>query len=146
MALEPNDALPTELLERLRTPARWQVMYFMRTGDCAVCRGHVKRLLGLQPRLRELDAELTLFAPDDATPEWAAASNVPMVLGPAAYRAAGFERTLGAVQQSGTVVARDGRVVAVRRAILPFQAFDERELMRTLQDATGQHAVAPQAT
>jgi hypothetical protein len=142
MVLEAGDSLPTELLERVRNRARFQVLYFMRTADCAVCRTHVRRLLALGPTLQALGAELTLFAPDERAPEWAATNDAPLVLGPAAYRSAGFERTLGAVQQSGTVIARDGKILAVRRATLPFQAFDERELVRLLQSEPQEQGAA----
>lgn len=113
---------------------RSRVLYFMRTRDCPVCRAHVGRLISLRERLDALGAEVTVFAPDEEAPAWAHDLPVPMVMGPAAYDAIGFTRTLGAIQQSGTVVATaDGRVVSVRRATLPFQAFDERELFAALE-------------
>lgn len=46
----------------------------------------------------------------------------------------GFGRTLGAIQQSGTiVVSATGHILFIRRATLPFQAFDERSLLAILE-------------
>ncbi len=142
MTLEAGDTLPSELSRHLRADARLSVLYFMRTADCVICRGHVKRLLELAPAFAELGAELVLFAPDEQAPAWAHERALPLVLGPDAPRAAGFERTLGAVQQSGTVIVQHGRVQALRRATLPFQAFDERELLRILREAASASAAA----
>jgi len=141
MTLEIGDVLPVEIRERIGSRARYQVLYFMRTADCSVCRSHVRRLVELAPKLRELDAALTVFAPDEHAPAWAKDLPIPMVLGPRAYELTGFHRTLGAIQQSGTVTARrDGQIVNLRRSTLPFQAFNERELLNDLQGFVAQPA------
>ena len=48
MSLTPSDRLPPELASALPA-ARFQILYFMRTADCAVCKSHVRRLVALQP-------------------------------------------------------------------------------------------------
>jgi hypothetical protein len=59
------------------------------------------------------------------------------VLGEVAFRAAGFGRPLGVIQTSGTIVADAGGVVLdVRRALTPFQAFNERELLALIAGVT----------
>ena len=133
MSLTPSDRLPPELASALPA-ARFQILYFMRTADCAVCKSHVRRLVALQPTLASLGAAVTIFAPDAEPPAWAKTTPLPLVLGPAAYDAAGFGRTL-AIQQSGTIVAQRGVVLDVRRATLPFRALDERALLGLLREA-----------
>lgn len=134
MTLQVNDTIPHDLGAKTRSDARHRIFYFMRTGDCAVCRTHVKRLVELAPTMARLGAEVTIFVPDEAAPAWARDLPYPLVAGKDAYLAAGFGRTLGAVQQSGTIVADGGgRIVHVRRATLPFQAFHERELLALLR-------------
>lgn len=133
MTLQANDPLPAELSSP-PVAARRRIFYFMRTGDCAVCRTHVRRLVELAPTLAQLGAAVSVFVPDADAPAWAEDLPFPLVTGPAAYLAAGFGRTLGAIQQSGTVVADgDGTVLHVRRATIPFQAFHERELLALLR-------------
>ena len=134
MKLNRGDRLPAELAAAPRPGARYRIFYFLRTADCPVCRNHVKRLAELAPSLAELGADVTVLAPDGEAPAWAAGLPHPVLTGEAAYLAAGFGRTLGAIQQSGTIVASgDGVILDVRRATLPFQAFDERALLALLQ-------------
>lgn len=136
MALQSGDTLPAELATGERAGARLRIFYFMRTADCPVCRNHVKRLVELAPSLGELGADVTVLTPDDETPAWAGTLPFPLVTGKAAYLAAGFGRTLGAIQQSGTIVASaDGTILDVRRATLPFQAFDEHALLALVRSA-----------
>lgn len=134
MSLTPSDRLPAELASAVPA-ARFQILYFMRTADCPVCKSHVRRLVALQPALASLGAAVAIFAPDEETPAWAATTPLPLVLGLAAYGAAGLGRTLAAIQQSGTIVAQRGVVLDVRRATLPFRAFDERALLGLLREA-----------
>ncbi len=137
--LSPGDLLPPAL-ERALPPAaagaRRRVLYFMRTADCAVCRGHVRRLAALAPELRALGADVVVIAPAAA----AAAPSIagqpfPVLLVDGLHAAAGLSRALfGKVQQSGTVLVDGAGVVRlVRRATIPFQAFDERELLAALR-------------
>ena len=141
MTLQKDQLLaPTVGAARAAT-TRYRVLYFMRTRDCPVCRMHVRRLVALRERLAALGAEVTLFAPDEQAPAWAAGVPYPLVTGPAAYAAVGFTKTLGALQQSGTVIATAaGQVLSVRQAMLPPQAFDERELMQALGEARPEQA------
>lgn len=133
MTLQKDQFLASTLGAARAPTSRYRILYFMRTRDCPVCRMHVRRLIALQERLTALGAEVTLFAPDEQAPAWAAAAPYPLVMGLAAYAAVGFTRTLGALQQSGTVIATAaGQVLSVRQATLPPQAFDERELMQVL--------------
>lgn len=135
-----GDSLPP-VLQALASPGRVTVFYFMRTADCPICRGHVARLAALEPRLSERGARVVVLAPGlpgDAPPSWAAAQPFPVLLSDAAHASAGFSRVLGIGQQSGTIVATaDGVVAGVRRATVPFQAFDERELWRQLDELRG---------
>lgn len=134
MTLKAGDTLPSSLTDHFGAEGKLQVLYFMRTADCAVCRGHVKRLMELSPRLHELGADLTIFAPDEEAPAWLKNLPARLVLGSKAYESADFHRTLGAIQQSGTITSRrDGSVLHVRKASLPFQAFHEGELLDLLQ-------------
>jgi len=133
MTLQKDQFLAVSLGAARAPTARYRVLYFMRTRDCPVCRMHVRRLVALRERLAALGAEVTLFAPDEQAPAWAADLPYPSVMGPAAFAAVGFAKTLGALQQSGTVVATaTGQVVSVRQATLPPKAFDEGELLKAL--------------
>ncbi len=133
MDLVKNSVLPPELAAH-GSGARARVFYFMRTAACPVCRHHVRRLSELREVLAAAGVAVTILAPDEAAPAWAKDLPYPLVLGPDPYRAAGFGRTLGAIQQSGTIIADGaGVVVEVRRATLPFQAFDEAWLLRTVE-------------
>lgn len=142
MTLQKDQALPPVLGAARTSTTRSRVFYFMRTRDCPVCRMHVRRLITLRERFDALGVEVTVFAPDESAPAWALELPYPMVMGPAAYAAVGFTKTLGAIQQSGTIVATArGRVLSVRQATLPPQAFDERELFEILESqAAREHA------
>jgi len=141
MTLQKGQFLTAAFGAARAATTRYRVLYFMRTRDCPVCRMHVRRLVALRERLAALGAEVTLFAPDEQAPTWAANLAYPLVMGSAAYAAAGFGKTLGALQQSGTVVATAaGEVLSVRQAMLPPQAFDERELMQALAATRAEQA------
>ncbi len=110
----------------------------MRTADCAVCRGHVRRLAALAEAFRLLGADVVVIAPQAAplgAAPWVAEQPFPVLLVDGLHAAAGLGRALfGKVQQSGTVLVDGGGVVRlVRRATIPFQAFDERELLAALR-------------
>lgn len=140
MTLEVGDAIPQALTDTV-SDARYRVLYFMRTADCPVCREHVRRLGQLAPRLAALGASIEIFSPDPLAPSWAASAPFPVHSGAGPHALAGFGRTLGAIQQSGTlVVSAAGRLLLVRRATLPFQAFDERELLGLLEQQQPQVA------
>lgn len=131
--LNIGEPLPAELASSSSKSANFRIFYFMRTAECPVCRSHVKRLVDLGPVLARAGAAVTVLAPDETAPAWAAALPFPLRLDRAAYAAAGMGRTLNAIQQSGTIVADGaGKVLAITRATLPFLAFDERALLRLL--------------
>ena len=133
MELVAGNQLPAAFA-RPDPETRFRVFYFMRTGDCPVCRVHVRRLLDLKDRLAGLGASVTVLVPEESAPKWAAGFALPVAAAPELYALAGFHRTLGAIQQSGTLVAdANGQVLSVRRATLPFQAFDEHELLALLE-------------
>lgn len=133
MTLEVGDLVPQILIETA-SDAPYRVLYFMRTADCAVCRQHVRRLSQLAPTLSALGASIEVFVPDAGTPSWADSLPFPVRSGFDAHALVGFGRTLGAIQQSGTlVVTATGRVLLQRRATLPFQSFDERAVLALLE-------------
>ena len=139
--LETGDRLP-EALATLLPPAgpgvRARIVYFMRAIDCAICRSHVRRLVALGPTLHEAGVDVTVFAPAagaEPAARWIESQPFPVRLTQDAHASAGLGHALfGRVQQSGTfLVGADGRLLIVRRATLPFQAFDEHELLDTLR-------------
>lgn len=141
--LERGDLLSESLRAQLppsRVGIRRRVLYFMRAVDCVICRGHVARLAEIVPRLEGLGADVTIFAPAAGarfSASWIAQQPFPVLLVEGAHAAAGLGRAFfGRLQQSGTIVVdQDGRVLLARRASLPFQSFEERELFATLEGA-----------
>lgn len=135
-----GDEIPSALLASLPAASagtRFRVLYFMRTIDCVICRAHVRRLRELAPTLQKSGADVVVFAPAVGAANanaWIAEQPFPILQVTGAHESAGLGRALfGQVQQSGTVVVdAQGRAVLVRRATLPFQSFDEGELLARL--------------
>ncbi|MFZ5890017.1 MAG: redoxin domain-containing protein [Myxococcota bacterium] len=142
MSIQVGDFIPQELATHAaRSPARVTIYYFMRTIDCPICRSHVNRLTALKERVRDLGANVLIVAPGVTAepPAWASSLPFPLLISATAHASVGFSQVLGALQQSGTIVADPkGRVLSVRRSTLPFQAFDERELLELLQKLSGE--------
>ncbi len=113
-----------------------RILYFMRTIDCPICRGHVRRLAELVPTLAARDADIVVIAAEagaDTAGEWIAAQPFPVIASDALVAAGGFGVSFG-IQRSGTlVVAADGTILHARRATLPFQAFSESEVLAVLE-------------
>lgn len=138
--LQPGDNIPDTLLGSLPPAAagtRFRVLYFMRTIDCIVCRSHVRRLRELAPALQERGADVIVLAPAVGAADasaWIAEQPFSILLVDGAHESAGLGRALfGRIQQSGTIVVEaGGRVILSRRATLPFQSFDENELLARL--------------
>ena len=109
---------------------RGQLLYFMRTADCPVCRAHVKRLIAIAPQLEASGLNILVIVPEGDSEGQVAQTlktPFPVVQGIAAHSSFGLHRKLlSLVQESGTVVYdAAGLVVHARSAINPSNAFDE---------------------
>ncbi|HEY1086169.1 MAG TPA: redoxin domain-containing protein [Archangium sp.] len=118
------------------------LFYFMRTGDCPVCRAHVRRLAQLWPEFSAAGFSVIVVTADEkdaAEVEQTLRSPFPVAWGVEAHRGLGFGRVLfGTIQQSGTVITNaEGTIVKLVRSTLPSNAFPEDEVIHLVQ----QHAV-----
>ena len=117
--------------------SRRAVVFFLRAADCAICLGHVKKLLRMEQAGQRRDAHVVLIAPGDRD---AAAELARRVANPRASTWASGEHHadigLGkflAVQHSGTfVVDEDGRILARRTSVLPMSSFSGDEVVAAL--------------
>jgi peroxiredoxin len=136
--LKLGDRMPEALLKRLPATGRIRILYFMRGATSAVCITQLKQLQGQVARLEALRASVVAFVPEDgasvALPDGTPLI-FPVVSGPDAYGQLRLRKALlGAMQQSGTaVIDESGAVLLLRRATLPFNALDERELFAALE-------------
>lgn len=114
------------------------LFYFMRTGDCPVCRAHVRRLAQLFPELKADGFSVVVVTPEAKGAlevESSIAPPFPVVWGSQAHRGLGLGRVLfGTIQQSGTaVVDAEGLVLLLVRATLPTGAFPEDEVLELVK-------------
>jgi peroxiredoxin len=132
-----SPSLPVSLLPAPSPAISRRIVYFMRTIDCPICRGHVRRLVELSPQLAQRGADIVIVAPEAGAAfarDWIAAQPFPVVAADALVAQGGFGVSF-AIQQSGTlIVATDGTILRARRATLPFQAFNEREVLEALTE------------
>jgi peroxiredoxin len=136
--VEVGSQVPEALEKRLPGRGRKRVLYFMRSADCPVCVGHLRKLAAQLPRLESQGATVVVFVPD-ASASVEAAPGVPfpfaVVSGTDAYGQLGLRRALlGLMQQSGSaVIDGAGRLIYLRRATMPFAALDEPTLFAALE-------------
>lgn len=114
------------------------LFYFMRTGDCPVCRAHVRRLVQLWPEFSAAGFAVTIVTADEkdaAEVEGTLASPFPVAWGVEAHRGLGFGRVLfGTIQQSGTVITDpEGTILKLVRSTLPSNAFPEDDVIDVVQ-------------
>jgi peroxiredoxin len=117
--------------------SRRAVVFFLRSADCAICLGHVKKLMRMEEAGELRGAQVVLIAPGDRD---AAAELTRRVANPQATTWASGEHHadigLGkflAVQHSGTfVVDAEGRILSRRTSVLPMSSFSGDEVVAAL--------------
>lgn len=116
------------------------LFYFMRTGDCPVCRAHVRRLAQLWPEFSAAGFTVIIVTVDEkdaAEVESTLSTPFPVAWGVEAHRGLGFGRVLfGTIQQSGTVVTNaEGTILKLVRSTLPSNAFREDDVIDLVKGA-----------
>jgi len=112
------------------------ILYFMRSSDCPLCLGHVRALVARASELAAIGVEVTIVVPDGpaAARQVSAAVRAPfaVVAGDDAHGVVGLRRVMfDGLHRSGTItVGKDGRVASIRRASMPFGAFNDADVSR----------------
>lgn len=141
LELRDGTGRPTRLDEAMGgEPA---VVFFLRNAACPVCRNHLKALAKRQGDIGNHGARVLSVIPDgpEEARELSAWLGLPVpVLTSAAgsHADAGLEPILfGRLQPTGTVLlGRTRQVIYSRQAALPPFGFNERELMKALEQGT----------
>jgi peroxiredoxin len=119
---------------------RTLVLYFMRDAGCSICRKHVRTLVRIFERLRDLGTEVIVVQPgrNETARALVDSQSIPFTIASGrdsrAYDAIGLSaRSFGLLQGCGTLLV-DGQGVVryARLASLPFAAFSEPELLEAI--------------
>ena len=104
------------------------VLYFMRSGGCAICRAHVVELGRAKDAIERGGRTVIALVPEGGAEAALAEKQTGGVLrvlsAPDLYVALGFRKVLfGGIQQSGTaLIHRTGVITRIHRASLPLNA------------------------
>ncbi|WP_062385635.1 hypothetical protein [Demequina iriomotensis] len=138
--LAPGDALPrlslvspageAVALDAIAASSPRTVLYFMRTSTCPVCHQHLRAI-------SRMGLPVTVIVPGGAAEADAVARRHPalasrIVASETAHADVGLFVRHG-LQQSGTFVVADGRIVHARHATVPLGAFDAGEVRAALE-------------